>query len=144
MEYWWRLWRERPAEHLLLRLISVLDFWSPVERVRFYALSPGNLYWAVSYGLLLPFFALRAYLIVRRRLPGSYFALAAIAGTTPLHTLSHAEQARYRGLSVETLIVLIGMYGAVEYWRCRLPTADSRHILAAFASASALKRGSTR
>jgi 4-amino-4-deoxy-L-arabinose transferase-like glycosyltransferase len=148
MDYWWRLWRERPAEHLLYRLISFLDFWSPVERLRFYTLGPGNVYWAASYGLLLPFFVLGAYLTVRRRLPGSYFCLAAIAGAMLLHTLSHAEQTRYRGMSVETLIVLVAMYGVVEYWKYRstrilpLLPAKSEHIL--HASASNLKRGSTQ
>jgi len=119
MGYWWRQWAERPGQQIALRVISLLDFWSPVERVRDYALGPGNLYWAVTYGALLPFFALGAHLMWRRGVPGTYFLLAAIAGTTVLHMLTHAEQARYRGLSVESLIVLAAMYGVVEWWNYR-------------------------
>lgn len=115
MGYWWRLWAERPGLQVALRLVSFFDFWSPIERVRFYTLGPGNIYWAITYGALLPFFALGGYLIVRRRVPGTYFALAVIAGATILHTLSHAEQTRYRGLSMETLVALIAWYGIVEY-----------------------------
>ncbi|MBI3763820.1 MAG: glycosyltransferase family 39 protein [Chloroflexi bacterium] len=118
--YWWRLWIEQPRLQIAMRALSFFDFWSPVERVRFYSLGPGNIYWAVTYGAQLPFFALGGYLILKRRVPGTYFALAAITGATLLHTLSHAEQTRYRGLSVESFVALIACYGAVEYWNWRV------------------------
>jgi hypothetical protein len=51
--------------------------------------------------------------------PGAYYLLAAIGGAALLHTLTHAEQTRYRGMSVEPLMMLIAMYGVVACWRYR-------------------------
>lgn len=110
MNYWWQMWITDPFKHLHLRLISFADFWSPVERVRYYNIGISTIYsWAI-YAAVLFFFIIGAFLTVRERQEKTYFILGSILGVMILHTLTHAEQNRYR-LQVEPFIIIIAMYG---------------------------------
>ena len=122
MNYWWQMWITDPLEHLHLRLISFADFWSPVERVRYYSIGISTIYSWVTYTVVLFFFIIGAFLTVKEWRPGTYFLLGSILGVMILHTLTHAEQNRYR-LQVEPFIIIIAMYGAewiVNHYRARL------------------------
>jgi 4-amino-4-deoxy-L-arabinose transferase-like glycosyltransferase len=121
MNYWWQMWVTDPLNHLHLRLISFADFWSPVERVRYYSIGISTIYsWAIYAGVLY-FFVIGACLTVREQRAGIYFILGSILGVMILHTLTHAEQNRYR-LQVEPFIIIIAMYGierSVSYYHAK-------------------------
>ena len=110
MNYWWQLWFTDPLKQLHLRLISFADFWSPLERVRYYDIGAGTIYSWTTYTVVVFFFIIGAFLTARERRGETYFILGSILGVAILHTLTHAEQNRYR-LQVEPFILIIAMYG---------------------------------
>ncbi len=112
MAYWFRFWLIDPAKHLRLRLVSLYDFWSPIERVIFPGVTPGTVYRWIGYSVLLPFAAVGLVTIVRRPQPGTYFILAAVLGVMILQTLTYANEERLR-IPVSPFLILLATFGAV-------------------------------
>ena len=107
------LWRTEPATQLWLRLISFADFWSPIERVRYYTVGMSTVYSMTLYAIVLFFFLVGVGWVLWQRRSPVFFLLGSIVGVTVLHTLSHAEQSRYR-LQIEPFLIVIAMYGLVS------------------------------